>query len=196
MEKMAVDGGSFNPPGLHHRKIAEVVTAYFNRTVIYPCGFRTDKPDAGMISNKDRKELVRLNFSGISGIEFNFSDLNKGVFTPTWAIEEYYRRQGEVWHIVGPDLIKGGKKGIAEIQTSWQRGDYLWSNLNFAVILPSNCEIADGDLPPNNFIIRMEPLYGRSSRIREIIAEGGDISNLVLPSVADYIKQKNLYRKF
>jgi nicotinic acid mononucleotide adenylyltransferase len=195
MKKKAVYGGSFNPPGRHHRDIAEAAVAYFERVVVIPCGFRKDKPDASAISDGDRKELVMLNFSGIKDIDFDFFDLENGIFTPTWGIENRYRKKAEVWHVVGPDLIQGGGNGFAEIQTSWQRGKELWANLNFAVVLPSNCKIANGDLPPNNFIIRMKPLNGRSSLIRRIITEGGNIEGLVLPSVAEKINQKKYYRK-
>jgi NAD+ kinase len=193
VELVPIYGGSFNPPGLHHRLIAEAVASFFGRLTIIPCGFRKDKPDALAVSRMDRKDLVALNFAGIPGVEICYDDLDDDVFTPTWKLDEKYSNKGRVWHVVGPDLLEGGRRGESEIHRSWQEGDYLWSNLNFAVIVPENCSIADGDLPPNNLIVRTGPLYGRSRLIRQAIAQGGSLKSLLLPAVAQTIRDRRLY---
>lgn len=181
------------PPGLHHRSIAEAAASCFGSLTIVPCGFRSDKADALAISRMDKKDLVELNFADIPGVRICYHDLDNDVFTPTWRLEEIHSRRGPVWHVVGPDLIEGGRKGGSEIHRSWQRGDYLWSNLNFAVIVPENCVIRDGDLPPNNIIVRMGPLCGRSRLIRQAIAVGGSLGSFLLPVVEQTIRDRRLY---
>ena len=43
MSTIAVFGGSFDPPGLHHRRIVEEVRKHFDSVVVVPCGPRPDK---------------------------------------------------------------------------------------------------------------------------------------------------------
>ena len=42
-QRIAVFGGSFNPPGKHHRLIAELLAKDFDKVLVVPCGPRPDK---------------------------------------------------------------------------------------------------------------------------------------------------------
>ena len=43
MKKIGIFGGSFNPPGKHHRDIVEKLSDFFDEIIIVPCGGRPDK---------------------------------------------------------------------------------------------------------------------------------------------------------
>ena len=48
VKRIAVYGGSFNPPTQSHMQLIEIVankTNYFNEVQVVPCGQREDKPD-------------------------------------------------------------------------------------------------------------------------------------------------------
>jgi len=193
MKKIGIYGGSFNPPGLHHFFIASAVAAFFKQLLIIPCGFREDKISLDLISDIQRSHLISLTFKDLKNVFVNHADLLRGVFTPTCEIQKIYERQGEIWHIIGHDLVEGGAENESEIQRSWHEGEYIWRNLNFAVVVPANCWLAEKDLPPHHQVIPMEALTGRSTRIRELIARGEPFEHLVMPDVAEYIKEHHLY---
>jgi nicotinic acid mononucleotide adenylyltransferase len=193
MSNIGIYGGSFSPPGLHHRLIAQAAAACFDNLFIIPCGVRSEKGSTLMINRADRGDLIGLNFSNIENVKVHYFDLEKEAFTPTWKIDIMYSPRGKVWHVIGPDLIEGGAEGRSEIHLTWQRGPRIWQELNFAVVQPADCRLNEKDLPPHHQIIPMDPVVGRSSQIRKLILNGQPFENLVLPEVAIYIKSRCLY---
>lgn len=197
MKKLVVFGGTFSPPGLHHLNIALKLTEIFDSVIVFPCGIRTGKISTSSVISDDRKIMASLTFSKFINLRLNLSDLDRNVFTPTWSIDDLYKRvypDWQIWHHIGGDLIAGGKNQNSEIQKKWQKGKEIWDRLNWAIINHANCPIDHSDLPPKNMVIDIKPLAGRSSIIRERIAEGKDITSLVTPEVADYIIKHRLYK--
>lgn len=192
-EDTCVYGGSFFPPGLHHRKIVKALKEIFKNVIIRPCGFRADKADLSLVSPMDRETLIDLTFSDIERVKINYRDLRDGVFTPTWRLDEEYSCQKKVWHVLGPDLIKGGAKSWSEIHRMWQRGPEIWQELQFAVVCPKGCGFDPRDLPPHSKVILMEQVGGRSTKIRQAIAKGLSFEYMVMPNVAAIIKYNHLF---
>ena len=60
-KRIAVFGGTFNPPGLHHRAIAIELSKHFDEVVIVPCGPRDDKP-----KTKDVEPIARATILAIA----------------------------------------------------------------------------------------------------------------------------------
>jgi NAD+ kinase len=193
MNRVPIYGGSFNPPGLHHRQIAEAVSDFFGNLFVAPCGVRQDKMSTAEVENSSRAILVGFAFDGLEKVDIDYDDLYDDAFTPTWEMDKKYSSLGEVWHVVGPDLIKDGSEARSEIHRVWQKGSEIWQNLNFAVIKPAGCQLDEKDLPPHNLVIPMPAICGRSKQIRKLIATGEPFEHLVMPDVAEYIKAYNLY---
>jgi NAD+ kinase len=194
IRKIGIYGGSFRPPGLHHRQIAIAVASFFDKLYVIPCGTRKDKATTALTKRIDCSIMVGQTFSDLHHVELNMNDLVLDSFTPTWLWNETYEKIGEVWHVVGPDLIEGGANGQAEIQRTWEKGKEIWNSLNFAVVVPANCGLDKKDLPPNHMVIEMkEELVTHSRAIREKIATGQPFEGLVMPKVATYIKKIGLY---
>src|SRR5688572_25205873 len=118
---VAVFGGNFNPPGLRHRRIAEELTRNFDEVVIVPCGPRPDKIVTNDIDPLYRAALTTIAFRGVKGIEIDHFDLEQESFTRTCELEMRYGGRGEVWHVIGSDLIEGGKEGKSTIQRYWEK---------------------------------------------------------------------------
>ncbi|MDP3792357.1 MAG: nicotinate-nicotinamide nucleotide adenylyltransferase [bacterium] len=197
MKKLVIFGASFNPPANHHLLIVKKLIESFEKVIIIPRGTDSNKSSTAATTHSQRKDMVNLMFSEIPEVEIDFRDLDHNVFTPTWMIDQKYKAKFpdlEIWHAIGGDLIKDGGNGNSEIQTKWQKGSEIWTNLNWAVIdhlgLPANPK----DLPPHRILVKMPRFGGRSTTIRNLIAISQSIKDLVNPSVEEYIIKNGLYR--
>lgn len=58
-----------------------------------------------------RSALVDKAFSGMPKVEVDLFDLEQNAFTRTYDLEKRYEAFGEVWHVVGGDLVIRGEEG-------------------------------------------------------------------------------------
>lgn len=194
MKRIAVFGGSFNPPGIHHLKITEVLSRKFDRVKIIPCGPRPDKETTNDIAPIHRAVMADLTFgAAASNVDVELFDLENGTFTRTHALQARYESEGEIWHVVGTDLIRGGGKAESFIHREWMHGPELWDRLNFAVVVWSGTKFNPADLPPHHEIIHPRK-SGSSETIRMKAYARRSLKGLVVPEVADYIERIGLYR--
>ena len=195
--RVAVYGGSFNPSHIAHRKIAEALSKEFDLVAIVPCGVRSDKASTNIIDPVFRKEMVKLNFAGMTGITLDFHDVDENVYTPTLFLQERYEElypDAEIWHVIGTDLAVGGEQGQSEIHLTWTFGKIIWQSLNWVVIYRPGFDLEQRDLPPHSIgPIAVRDIFGSGTLIRQRIADGKSLDDLVTPEVARYIKEKNLY---
>ena len=194
--KIAIFGGSFNPPGNHHLLLVRKLTEIFDKTIVVISGTRSHKSSLETISPKHRGNMAKLAFDKIKVVELDFYDTEHDTFTPTWLLQEKYQQKfpdSELWFAIGADLIENGKDGQSEIQTVWQRGTEIWQTLNYAVFDPPSHPLNHDDLPPQNMVIKIPGLSGRSTTIREKRAHNESIDNLVPHAIVEYIKNNDLY---
>ncbi|MBI4851644.1 MAG: NAD(+) synthase [Acidobacteria bacterium] len=196
--KIAIFGGSFNPVGKHHRQIAENLLPHFDLIIIVPCGIRTDKASVNAISLEHRRELVKRGFEGLEKIEFDFFDLDNDTYTPNYLLEKRYKERfpnQDIWYVIGGDIVTGGRDKKSEIHRIWQHGEEIWEKMNFLVIVRPGYLVEKTDLPIHSNVMEINDLYGSGSLIRELLAAGKPIDELVVASVAEYINQHKLYQK-
>lgn len=195
--RIAIYGGSFNPPCLHHRQIVIALLEWFNHVYIVPCGPREDKDSLAETSLDARKEMTRLNFEDLKNATIDLFDLENGIFTPSYDVNERYKNQyqdNEIWHVVGSDLVSGGGKNASEIQQSWKKGEEVWRTLKFVVLVRPGFNFEKKDLPPSSEIIEGEDFLGSSTLIRDRIRNGENVKPLLLPEVFEYINTAKLYK--
>ena len=195
--KIVIFGFSANPPSNNHIAIVTKLTQLFERVVIIPRGTNSNKPSTFETTSLQRKEMVKLAFSGLSNTEIDFFDLNTNVFTPTWILDKKYKSKfpdSEIWHVVGGDIVKDGKNGNSQVQRTWNHGEEIWDNLNWAVINHLAFPVEKVDLPSHNVVIKMERFNGRSTDARNRVAAGLQIGDLVPPEIEEYIKENDLYK--
>lgn len=204
---IALFGGSFNPPGNHHGAIAGRLAEMFDEVRVIPCGPRPDKPVTGSVPPVYRATLADIVFGGLRGVVVDLSDFEKDSFTRNHELQARFEREGEVWHVVGADLVAGGARGESLIQRTWERGQELWETANFAVLrrpgyqtgeadplLPSPASFfATGDLPPHSQVIDFY-VEGSSTVIRERLSRGQDVAGMLHPHALAYIRRYGLYR--
>jgi len=193
---VAILGGSFNPPGLHHRRIVEFLlsTKQFDEVRVLPCGLRPDKIFGG-VTTSNRAEMLALTFSGMGNVVLDLSDIAKTEFTRTIDLDARLRKElhADITHVIGGDLVRGGAEGKSEIQTAWHRGQEVWSTLNFVVLERHGFAVEEKDLPPGAQYFAVN-FPGSSTEIRERRKQGRPIDGLVMPAVARYIEENDLYR--
>jgi nicotinate (nicotinamide) nucleotide adenylyltransferase len=191
--RIAIFGGSFNPPGLHHRAIAALLAREFDEVRVIPCGPRPDKAVTGSIPAIYRAALCDLAFGGMPGVVVDLFDLEQATFTRNHELQSRFEANGEVWHVVGADLIAGGSEGASSIQRTWQQGVELWKTAHFAVLTRPGHEIDEQDLPPHSKLFPLQEI-GSSTAIRDSLSRGEEVGAFLSPRVLDYIERYGLYR--
>lgn len=191
--RIALFGGSFNPPGKHHREIAAALAKEFDEVVVVPCGPRRDKPALNEVAPCYRAAMVDLTFAGLPKVRVELFDMEQSTFTPSWRLDERFRPQGEIWHVVRADFIEGGRRGASVIQRQWERGTELWNTARFAIIARRDRQIERDDLPPNARIIEVAE-DGVDLTLRSRVYHRDDTEGLLLPRVKELIERYGLYR--
>lgn len=192
--RIAVFGGSFNPPGVHHREIALALLPHFDEIHIVPCGPRPDKMTTNDVESIHRATLADLTFRGIPKTQVDLFDLEQATFTRTHRLQELYDGPDrEVWHVVGSDLLAGGGNGESFIHRVWEHGPRVWNDLRFVVVERPTFHRAPNDLPPHHELLTIDH-PGMSTLIRERVFRHEAFQHLVTPEVAAYIERHALYR--
>lgn len=195
--RVAIFGLSANPPHMSHRRVVGQLLGWFDEVVVVPCGNRDEKDTLKDTPLEARKEMTRLTFGDLPNVRIDAYDLDNDTYTPTYALDERYRKLfpgKEIWHAVGGDLVTGGRDGKAEIQRSWRKKEEVWQTVNFVVMARPGFTVVPEDLPPNADILEFEELIGSSTLVRERIAKGEDVRPLLAPGVYEYIEAQGLYR--
>lgn len=191
-KQIALFGGSFNPPGLHHLEIAQELINNFDAVLIVPCGPRPDKQSTNEIASEHRRKMIELTFAGLEKIRFEFFDLGNNTFTRTIDLEKRFKQEGEIWHVVGADLVAGGRSGESPIQKSWHEGQYLWDNSRFAIFARLGYTLEPADLPKHSRLFGVvNP--ASSQEIRELIQAHREFGHLLPETVKTYIQKMKLY---
>ncbi len=177
---------------MHHRSIVRALADRFDTVIIVPCGPRPDKAQTADLPAVHRSAMVRIAFLDLEGVEIDLFDLDQQTFTRTFDLQARYEDRGEVWLIIGTDLILGGGGGRSPLQHQWYRGQELWRNSRFVVLPRRGVDFDAADLPPHSELIEGE-FEGASSEIRHRASTGEDIRSLVTPEVARYIEEHGLY---
>ena len=191
--KVGIYSGSFNPPGIHHRKIVEIALKYVDYLIISPCGSKHRKDK---IFPKDifRKEMIQIAFSNLDKIIIDNTSLDNDIFMSNYELKKKYNsfffkktfHNINFYHIVGSDLTCLYKDDMSVIELFWENGNDLWSNDNFIVIPRENFKI---NHLPKHTIVLPDTVPGSSTKIKKNIQNSSDL----LPEIKQYILEKKLY---
>jgi nicotinate (nicotinamide) nucleotide adenylyltransferase len=192
--RIAVFGGSFNPPGSHHVAIAEALSREFDLVMVVPCGPRPDKLETNEIDPVFRAAMADLAFGHLPKCEVDLFDLEHTTFTRSIDLEQRYQSSGEVHHVVGGDLVEGGADGRSAVQRQWHRGQELWQAARFVVVTRPGCDLNPSDLPPNHLVFELHE-SGSSSALREQLRTQRLDPQLLPPKILAYIQRYGLYRE-
>lgn len=189
MPRIAILGGSFDPPGRQHRELAERLAAAFDRVIVVPQGMRPDRVSAPDTSPVFRAAMTDITFRGLERVEVDLSDLEEQIWTQPCDLEERFRDQGEIWHVVPAELTHGGKQ--SRIFQYWERAPAMWDHSRFLILKQPNEPLAD--LPAHCETWDVKPFLP-ASELRRRIFEHETVNDFVLPEVSAYINRHGLYR--
>jgi NAD+ kinase len=191
--RIALFGGSFNPPGLHHRLIAERLSSVFDQVRIVPCGPRPDKSSTSQIPPVYRAALADITFAGLPGVSVDLFDLEQESFTRNHQLQSRFESGGQIYHVVGADLVENGASGQSLIHRTWEKGPALWNSASFAVLTRPGHPLNPGDLPPRHLLVEID-IPGSSTEIRERLSRGQPIQHLTTRRAQAYLERYGLYR--
>ena len=191
--QLAIYGGSFNPPGLHHRATVEMLCRHFDEVVIVPCGPRPDKPVTNDVEPIHRAAMVDLNFRAIPKARVELFDLESSTFTRTYDLDRRFRAEGTPWHVVADEFVRRERNNESRIQREWTRGPELWQEANFAILNRSGDPLDQAELPPHHRVFEIDR-DGSSLVIRNRVFHRQSIAKLVVKEVDAYIARHRLYQ--
>ena len=201
--KIALFGGTFDPIHLGHTTVAaEAATHISAEKIIFVPAKRSPLkgffPRAGDI---DRLKMIALAIADNNNFRVSDYELQKP--EPSYTLETVRQFQGDyggdtsIYWLIGADSID-------ELQL-WYGIAELIDECNLAVMYRAGCEIPD--------FAKFEDIWGldrveklqrnviktslvdiSSTEIRNRLASEDDVSDMLHPSVADYIRKHNLYQ--
>lgn len=190
MPRIAILGGSFDPPGRHHRELAEQLAATFDQVIVIPQGVRPDRPAEADSSPVYRAAMADITFRGLERVRVELFDLEEQTWTQPSELEERFAHEGEVWHVVPAALLHGGKE--SNIFKYWDGAETMWARSRF-LILRQPAEPLDDQLPTHHEVVAVKP-YLPAMVLRSRVFNHEAIDDWVLPEVAAYMERHGLYR--
>lgn len=193
---VAVFASSFDPPTQFHRAAAEALLARgYDEVVVCPTGPRPGRDEAEHAAPAHRAALADLAFRDLPAVRVDLADLDECRFTPPRDLEARYAPAGAVWHVVGSEMLAGGRDGRSVVHARWDDGPALWRRSRFAVLHPPACPPDPEDLPPAH---RLIPVNGHvpSAYVRARVYDGDPYETLLTPVVAEYVRRHRLFVPF
>ena len=219
--KIGLFGGTFNPIHIGHLQSALDVLTQFSLELIYfiPSALPPHKTKGILATARNRSEMVRLTIENYPQLNLNDIELNRT--GPSYTIDtiRYFKTKmstdSKLYFILGVDAFM-------EIHT-WKNFLNLFEEVAFIVMsrpqgstTTPNFETAVESFVQRNIslefklsaqgqslihpryqtihLTRVVPIDIASSKIRQMIRNGKDITQWVDPGVAHYIRTKGLYR--
>ena len=192
--RIGVLGGSFDPPHRGHVAVAEAAVRGLglDLLLVVPAAqapLRDATPRAGA---GDRLELARLAFAGVPRAEVDDREVRRGGISYSVETARELAREHP-----GADLVWVlGADQLARLHL-WREAPELCRLARFAVLAREGRE---GAVDPSlAALARVERLRApevdvSSTRLRALLASGGDAGKALLPAVAAAIQARSLYR--
>ena len=191
--KIAMLGGTFDPPHLGHLILADTVITKCNydKVLFIPAKIPPHKNISGKVSDMDRLNMLKLSVEDDERFIIDEYELNNDSVSYTIKtlnhIYNNYDIQGKVGLIIGADLIKDFHK--------WKEPEKIAEISDITVVNRENDNnLYKENIEKYNIKIIMAPRIDiSSSLIRERIKEKKGFRYFVNKKVYNYIKENNLY---
>ncbi len=188
-ERLALFGGTFDPPHLGHLHIAEEARAQcsLGRVIFVPCRISPHKKEIASASAEHRCEMLRLCLEDKPWAEISRLELDRPEPSYSWQTAAHFAAEfpdADLCWILGQDQWA--------VLDSWARPEILRKLLTF-IVFPR-----DGDRPEPRTGYRSEILANThpasATEIRRALAAGAHEDSLLHPAVDAYITEHGLYQ--
>ena len=195
--KIAMFGGSFDPVHNDHVALVKVMADSFelDKVVIFPAACSPFKDETGAFDT-DRLEMCKLAFEGDSRFEVSDFEINRGGKSYTVNTLRYLQsvyNDAEIFLITGADAFMTLSK--------WYDADSIFSIAHILTIVRDDDDIdalKEKEKDYASFGAKCsfisKPVGEISStKVRDMISEGEDVSAYLPIEVFNYIKDNRLY---
>lgn len=198
--KIVIFGGTFSPPHMGHVSSAKAVFRRCNPDllVIMPTGIPPHKNEWGDVTGRDRYEMCKAAFCGISDkISVSDFEIGKNGKSYTYDTVNYFKERypsAEISLLCGEDMIM--------CLDTWYMAEELMKKCSFKAVL-RHCDSKTAVKEKIDFlsqkygadfeIIEAPVIDISSSEIRKAVFDGNDISDYVGADVIEIIKKRRLY---
>jgi nicotinate-nucleotide adenylyltransferase len=201
MFKIAVLGGTFDPVHVGHLAVAAEAFSLLNlsRLIFMPAGRPYFKNLESISAAEDRLKMLKLAIAGQPGYQISLIEIERE--GPSYAVDSMTRIKGglnpedELYFVMGWDSLLS--------LPQWYEASRLIEICRIVAAprpgyaLPDVSQI-EKDLPglAQRCIVMERPLIDISSTaIRQRVAEGLPVDDMVPPAVVKYILKEGLYKK-
>lgn len=201
--KLALFGGTFDPIHLGHTAVAAAAAEHIGaeKVIFIPAKRSPLKGALPKASDRDRFKMISLAIAGEK--KFQVSDYELKKPEPSYTLETVrhfqtdYGNEVSIYWLVGAD-------GVDDLPY-WYGIIELIDECNLCAMYRAGCKAPDftgfNDIWGPERIRKLQrniiqtPLIDISStEIRKRLAQGGNVSGMLHPAVADYIRKHGLYR--
>lgn len=193
--RIGVLGGTFDPPHVGHLALAEaaIESLKLDELLFVPANRNPLKKGRRQASPKDRVEMVRRMIEDRPKLAVSDLEIARGghSYAVDTMDELQYVRPAEYWFVLGVDALK-------DIET-WKQPERLLRlcRLGVAYRAPDRWEDVLSRMTPSLREkldpIEMAPVPTSSTDIRAKVAAGQSLSQMLSPSVLQYIREHHLY---
>lgn len=197
MKKIGIFGGTFSPPHNGHVSAAKcfIETMAPDKLIIMPSNIPPHKYIDTADDPRLRLEMAHLAFDGLLSTVVSDWEISRGDISYTANTLLHFSKEGKLYFLCGTDMFL--------TLDSWYRPDIIFSNASIVLAdryLAKSNDVesarqhyvqkygADITILPNS-IVEIS-----SSEIRRRIKNSESCSDLLPPSVEEYIKRNGLYK--
>jgi len=191
LKRIGIFGGSFDPPHIGHLVIAELARRTLRLDFVYfvPAYKPPHKAGRHASTARDRLVMTTLSTKGSPGLRVSDAEIKRrGVSYTVDTVRAFRRRfpKAELFLIIGGDSM--------EQFHSWKQPDEIAGIAELAVYRRGNAGIS-GARQRRWKIHRIKGprMEIASSEIRQLLADGKSVDEMVRKNVLKYIKRRKLY---
>ena len=182
---IAIIGGTFDPIHKGHLQVISEVAKKFEKVIVIPTGNPWLKDHTPIASSEQRVAMTQIAINSLNlGDKVQVSAIEVKRPGPSYAIDTV-NELSQIYPGCRFTLVLGSD--AASNLSKWHRSDELQKLVNVLVVKRpgvkastfAEIEVSAPDLS--------------STEIRDKVANSKDISNLVIPSVASFIREHHLY---
>ena len=197
--KIAVFGGTFNPPHIAHVRAAESYASAINPDVlmIIPDFLPPHKEFAGTVTAGERLRMCELAFGHIKSVEISDIEIKReGKSYTAITLTELSKEAEELYFLCGTDMFL--------TLDSWYHPEIIFDKATICYARRESDRANDALIEEkkakyiSDYGARIIPIYLpvtelSSCEIRDKLKSGENLEGLIPDSVIDYIKKKGLY---
>ena len=191
--KIAILGGTFDPPHLGHLILADTVITNcgYDKVIFIPAKIPPHKNISGEVSNEDRLNMLKLSIENDERFLLDEYELNNDGVSYTIKTLDYlyknYNIDGKIGLIIGADLVRDFDK--------WREPEKISEISDITVVnREDDKNLYKEHIDKYNIKVIMAPRIDiSSSLIRNRIKEKKGFRYFITEKVYDYIVSKKLY---